>query len=384
MARRVPVAWLQLTSDRVRLVAAIAGIAFAAMLVLVQLGFKDALYDSATLVHDHLNFDLALVSPQYQYLIATRSFSEDRLYRALAIDGVASVTPVYVSLASWINPDSRRDLSVLIVGFRPQPNVFRLAGVDDNLTRLQMPDVVVADLKTRPEFGALDEAFTRHRPVVTEVNGRRVTVGGVFELGTGFAVSGTLITSDLNFLRIVRQRRAGMIDIGLIALGPGADAERVRSQLAADLPPDVRVLTRREFVDLEKAYWLRTAPVGFIFNLGAVMGLFVGAVIVYQILLSDVSDHLPEYATLKAMGYSDGRLFAIVLREALMLSVFGFLPGLAIAWGLYELVVRTTFLPMVMTIDRALVVLALTMLMCCSAAALAMRKLRAADPAEIF
>src|SRR5262249_60904427 len=115
MSRRVPIAWLQLTSERLRLLAAVAGIAFAAMLVLMQLGFKDALYDSATLVHDHLTFDLAVVSPQYQYLVATRPFDEDRLYRALAVDGVTSVTPVYGSLANWINPESRRDLSVLIV-----------------------------------------------------------------------------------------------------------------------------------------------------------------------------------------------------------------------------------------------------------------------------
>src|SRR5439155_28246 len=263
----------QLTSERLRLAAAVAGIAFAAMLVLMQLGFKDALYDSATLVHDHLNFDLALVSPQYQYLIATRSFDEDRLYRALGIDGVDSVTPVYVGLASWLNPESRRDLSVLILGFRLKPGVFRLEGVNENLERLQTADV--------------------------------------------------------------------------------------------------RVLTRQQFLDLEKSYWQRTAPVGFIFNLGTMMGLFVGAVIVYQILLSDVSDHLPEYATLKAMGYPDRRLFGIVLMEALMLSVLGFIPGLAIAQGLYVVVVRTTFLPIVMTPQRVLLVLTLTNLMCCGAGALA-------------
>src|SRR5437667_3945139 len=148
------------------------------MLVLMQLGFKDALYDSATLVHDHLNFDLALVSPQYQYLIATRSFTEDRLYRALGVEGVNSVTPVYVSLASWVNPESRRDLSVLILGFRLKPGVFRLEGVNDNLERLQTPDVVVADVKTRPEFGSLSEAVRDHQVAVTEINGRRITVGG--------------------------------------------------------------------------------------------------------------------------------------------------------------------------------------------------------------
>src|SRR5262249_11890007 len=159
---------------------------------------------------------------------------------------------------------SRRELSVVIVGFRPKPDVFRLAGVNENLARLQMPDVVVADARTRPEFGPIDDGTGLHRSVTTEINGRRVTVAGSFELGTGFAVSGTLITSDLNFLRIVRQRRPGMIDIGLITLGPGADVEQVLARLSTSLPPDVRLVTRQQFLDLEKAYWLRTAPVGFI------------------------------------------------------------------------------------------------------------------------
>lgn len=147
---------------------------------------------------------------------------------------------------------------------------------------------------------------------------------------------------------------------------------------------DVRVLTRDQFADNERAYWLRNSPVGFIFNLGTFMGLIVGAVIVYQILYSDVADHLSEYATLKAMGFSDMRLLLIVIQQALILTVLGFVPGLTIAQTLYILTFRATMLPIEMTLGRALLVLGLTTAMCCGSAALAVRKLRSADPAEIF
>jgi putative ABC transport system permease protein len=114
------------------------------------------------------------------------------------------------------------------------------------------------------------------------------------------------------------------------------------------------------------------------------MGMIVGAVIVYQILYTDVTDHLSEYATLKAMGHGDRFLFSIVLNEALILSVLGFLPGFAIAQALYVATHRSTHLPIAMTVERVAFVLSMTMGMCILSGALAMRKLKSADPAEIF
>ena len=216
------------------------------------------------------------------------------------------------------------------------------------------------------------------------MNGRRITVGGLYELGTGFGVNGRVITSSANFLRIIRERRPHMIDIGLVKLKPGVDPEQVRARLEARLPRDVRVLTRKQFSQNEQTYWLKNSPVGFIFNLGTFMGLIVGAVIVYQILYSDVADHLSEYATLKAMGFSDMRLFSVVVKQALILTALGFVPGLAIAQVLYILTFRATMLPIEMTVGRVALVLAMTTGMCCGSAAFALRKLRSADPAEIF
>ena len=197
-------------------------------------------------------------------------------------------------------------------------------------------------------------------------------------------MTGRLITSDNNFLRIVPTRRAHMIDVGLIKLKPGVDPEQVRDRLAAKLPADVQVLTLAKFSENERNYWLTNSPVGFIFNLGTLMGLVVGAVIVYQILYSDVADHLSEYATLKAMGFSDLRLFLVVIRQALILTVLGFPPGLLVAATLYALTVRATMLPIEMTTARVIFVLVMTLGMCTVSALFALRKLRSADPAEIF
>lgn len=384
ITRRIPLAWLQLTAEKLRLLAAVAGIAFAVMLMLMQLGFRDALVESATLLHERLDGEVVLTHPLYEYLLVTRSFPEARLSQSLGLAGVASVTPIYFTQASWKNPDTGFEHQVEIVGVAPGASTFLIPDVVRDLPKIRMPDVVLADERSRQaQFGPIADWFARG-PVVSEVNGRRVTVRGIFALGTGFGVTGRLITSDANFLRIVPTRRAHMIDIGLIKLKPGVNPDEVRDRLARALPADVRVLTREQFAENERNYWLTNSPVGFIFNLGTFMGLIVGAVIVYQILYSDVSDHLSEYATLKAMGFSDLRLFLVVIRQALILTVLGFPPGLLIAAALYALTFRATMLPIEMTTVRVLSVLAMTVGMCSISATFALRKLRSADPAEIF
>lgn len=385
LTRRIPLAWLQLTAEKRRLMAALSGIAFAVMLMLMQLGFRDALLESATLLHERLAGEIVLTNPLYEYLLATPSFPEARLYQALGVDGVASIAPIYFSRAIWKNPATGFEHQVEILGVSPGSDTFRIPEVMRDLDKIRMPDVVLADARARhSQFGPIADWFEEQGPVAAEVNGRRIKVSGLFELGTGFGVNGRLITSDANFLRIMRHRPAHMIDIGLIKLKPGVDPEHVRARLARGLPPDVRVLTREQFSDNERAYWLRNSPVGFIFNLGTFMGLIVGAVIVYQILYSDVADHLSEYATLKAMGFSDLRLFLVVIRQALILTALGFPPGLLIAWALYILTFRATMLPIEMTAVRVVFVFVLTTAMCSVSAIFALRKLRTADPAEIF
>ena|SRR2546422_4076468 len=380
----IPLAWLQLVREKLRLLAALAGISFSAMLMLMQLGFRDALFDSAVLVHESLRGDLVLMSPMYAYLASTRTFTQRRLYQALAVDGVESVAPLYLSLGTWKNPDTRRESLILAFGIDAHARPFDLPGLDESLRNADLPEAVLLDSKSRPEVGPVAQWNRERREVVTEVNGHRVKVRGFFELGTSFGVNASIVTGETNFLRIFTQRSRGLIDLGVITLRKGTDPDAVAARLATVLPPDVRVMTRTRFSEYEKSYWARNSPVGFIFNLGTLMGLIVGAVIVYQILYSDVTDHLAEYATLKAMGYSDRRLFTIVAQEALILSALGYVPGFLIAQGLYSLTYKATFLPIFMTTNRGILVFVMTVLMCLGAGGLAMRKLRTADPAEVF
>ena len=240
------------------------------------------------------------------------------------------------------------------------------------------------DENSRPEYGPIADQFQQGQTVSTEVSGRKITVGGLFQLGASFSADGNLITSDVNLIRMIPERTLGLIDIGLINVEPGGDVSAVITELQNSLPDDVLVLSKQGFVQFERNYWETSTTIGFIFTLGTMMGFIVGMVIVYQILYTDVSDHLAEYATLKAMGYKSRFLYSVVLQEAFILAVLGFIPGFALCLGLYKLVRDGTSLPMFMTSDRVITVFVLTLIMCIVSGAIAMRRVQAADPADIF
>ena len=381
----IPLGWLQLKAQKLRLIAAIMGITFAVILIFVQLEFREALFVSAVRYHTALDYDLAVLSPKTDFMVSSKQFPRSRLYQLPGIDGVESATAVYMRLVSWRNPvDPANARNILAIGFNPvEPGFERLLSAEQ-LEAIRLPDQVIFDRRGRDEYGPVRELLDAGEPVSAEINDRRVSIAGMYEVGTSFGLDGGIITSDLNFLRIVPTRRKSAIDFGLIRLEPGRDAAEVQARIRAAIPQDVRVLTREEFMDLEIRYWNKTTPIGYIFAFGAIMGLVVGLIIVYQILFADVQDHLKEYATLKAMGYTHGYLRNVVLQEAIILAVLGFLPGMGIAHLVFTRGADATRLPLEMSLDSALSVFALTVAMCAGSGLMALRKLRAVDPAEVF
>jgi len=382
--RRTPLAWLQVTRERTRLLVAIAGITFADMLIFIQMGFEGALFDAAAQPHKNLQADLVITNPQMQTLFSVKPFARERLYQALAHQGVQSVSTIYISTGQWKNPQTRLDRAILVWGVEPDKPSFRFPDVKRNLDRIKPLNQILFDKAGRPEYGVSEATFQKTKTFDTELNGKGIQVKELFANGASFAADGNVITSDSTFLRLFPDRKPEQIEVGLIHLKPGYDVERVKKQLQDFLPKDVLVNTPDGFAQIEKDYWANGTGIGFIFGLGVGVGFIVGIVIVYQILYSDVSEHLPEYATLKAMGYSDGYLLGVLLQEALLLAVLGYLPSVILSLGLYQLAFSATLLPISMTVNRAITVFVLTVAMCGVSGALSLRKLRTADPADIF
>ncbi|HIK06187.1 MAG TPA: FtsX-like permease family protein [Trichormus sp. M33_DOE_039] len=382
--KKIPLAWLQLTREKTRLAVALAGIAFADILMFMQLGFRDALYYSNVRLHSSLQGDIVLLNRQSNAVLAMKGFSQRRLYKALELPSVQSVHPIYLDYSVWKNPDTGKTRSILVFGINPETNIFNLPGVQENLDKVKVADTVLFDRSSRQEYGPIAKYFEQGKSVTAEVRRRQVKVVGLFTLGASFGADGNLITSDVNFLRLFPIRRQGLIDIGLIKLKPGANATTVAQELRNYLPQDINVLTKQEFIDFERNYWATSTAIGFIFTLGTIMGFIVGTVIVYQILYTEVTDHLSEYATLKAIGYTHRYLLGVILQEALILALIGYVPGWAFTMFMYKTARDATLLPVFMSFERAITVLILTFIMCVVSGTIAVKKLNSADPADIF
>ncbi|MEO0458352.1 MAG: ABC transporter permease DevC [Cyanobacteria bacterium P01_A01_bin.114] len=381
---RTPLGWLQLRKDRTKLLTALAGIAFADIMVFLQLGFQDALFRSNTQYPRHVIADLVIVSTQARSFNQTYTFPRRRLLQAMDIDGVASADALYINAVTWRNPETREKGSLSILGQNPDRPTFQLPEVNAQLDVIKLPDTVLFDKAGRGETQALIDQVEQGKTVTTEIGLRTVTLGGLFELGASFAADGAMITSDQNFLRFFPKREAGVVSMGLIDLQPDADPLVVQQQLDTYLAEDVQVFTYDQYIEFEENELRTNSSIAFIFGVGSAMGFVVGVVIVYQVLSTDVNAHMAEYATFKAMGYQDGYLLGVVFEEALILSILGFFPSLVVSIGLYQLTAAATALSIVMPVSRAVFILAMTVVMCGLSGAIATRRLQAADPADVF
>ncbi|MEO1397192.1 MAG: ABC transporter permease DevC [Cyanobacteria bacterium J06634_5] len=282
MRRKLPLAWLQLRREKIRLFVALSGISFAVVLIFMQYGFEDSLYESNTRPHQSLDGELVLMSPQTRGLVTIQNIPRAHLHQARAVTGVISVHPLYVDFAYWKDSETQQKYAIYVFGFDPAKPVFNLPEVTQHTSEIQQTDTVLFDRASRPEFGPVPDLIEQGQSVVREVADRQVKVGGLFTIGTSFAADGTLITSDLNFMRLLTNRHLDEVDLGVVSLHPDVDPDVVQASLQAKLGNNVKVMTRQGFIDLEKSYWSEATPIGFIFSIGVGMGLFVGTVIVYQ------------------------------------------------------------------------------------------------------
>jgi putative ABC transport system permease protein len=384
--RRTPLAWFNLTDERRRLLTAIAGVGFAVVLMFMFRGFENALYDSQVQLLKLLNGDIVMVNRVKYNMFVPEQFARRRLYQAEAFAGVTAAYPLYTTTANWKDPIGKQVRPLRVLAFNPNDNILPLPGIVQHRSELLLPWTALIDDKSRPEVGPTEAG------IVTELAEKQVTLVGTFSLGTDFASgNGNVVMSDQNFLRYFanlgpdeESRTLNTVDIGLLRVEDGTNVDALVKVLRDRLPKDISLFTKQEFVDQELNYWRTNTSIGFVFSLLTTMSFLVGVILVYQILYTDVADHWVEYATLKAIGYSNRYLFGVVLQQAALLGFLGFVPGCLISFGLYTITRNATGLYMVMTPSRIINLMIATFLMCFISGVIAVRRVQKADPAEVF
>jgi putative ABC transport system permease protein len=372
------VAWRMLTDDRGRSALAIGGISIALLLVFLQLGFYLAVPRGGMLIYDTMRFDVVLVSPDYAFQGLSGTLPRRRLYQAKALAEVEQAIPFYQQTGEWMTASSGVARDIFVMAFDPAVQIFDIDAITSRQDALGKPNTILVDRATRKEFGELREGR------VVEIERRAETIIGTYQLGTGFSGLGAAVTSDQNFLRLFPGRNLGEMSLGLLRLKPDADPQAVARRLRDMLPADAQVMTRAELAAYEKRHWTQETSTGLIFGFGAVVAFIVGMAIVNQILSTQILRQLPQYATLKAIGYTEGSLLSIVASLAVLMSIIGFVPSLVLATVINAILRRVTLLPLDMTASLILTVLALALVMAGISALASARVLRRADPVELF
>jgi len=410
--RYPPLAWRNVIHGGRRSLAAISGAAFALTMVLLQLGFLEAVKITAVNNFNVLEFDAVLVSSRYEQFYAPDFLPMERLRQAEGLDSVVAATPLYASFGLWRCPpyplDSkwedadletqpgalgrwlagarfrrplqRRELFVL--GFDLDHPPFRppiLDSIREHEPKLKLADRVLLNSLSHPDFGwDLRDEFDGW-----ELGDHAVEVVGGFPMLRGFAADSTVLCSADNFVKLCDYGSRETTNYGLLTVRPGAVRQTVE-QLRTLLPDDVLVYSRSEILKREGNHWVHQTSTGKLFAFGVLVAAIVAAVVVQQVLSNDVREHLPEYATLKAMGYSTRRLAGVVVAQSLIYMLISFAAAVGIAAVVYRITAELAGVPMRLTAVNLALTLLLAVVVGSATGLVTGYKLRSAQPADLF
>ncbi|MEW6669028.1 MAG: FtsX-like permease family protein [Thermodesulfobacteriota bacterium] len=374
---RVSVAWHNVFQNKKRALAAVGGISFSILLVFMQLGFLDATRTAAASLFQIFDYDLGIVSERYKFLGAPDSFDRMRLTQAMVLPEVEAAAGLQIGQGFWKDKDTKSTCQVLIFGIPLEPRFIRdpmIRGVIENIRR---NNTVLVDLYSHKDFGAL---FTGRE---VEVNDKTVSIAGHFRLGVTLFSEGCVIVSGDDFSRLTLQGGRA-ISYGFLRIRSGADPVKIKDRLKKVLPDDILIFTKKEMIQQEQDYFISVKPVGIIFQVGVLVAFIVGVVILFQVLNTDITTRLDEFATLKAMGFKDWSLYIIGIQQALLYALMGYFPSLVLGLIVFHVVHLLSRMPMDLDFPMALFVFSMSLLMCVISCILGLQKVRRTDPAELY
>lgn len=412
MLRKTPLVFKNLTYQLARTAVSIGGIMLAIVLMFMQLGFLGAVGETAAIVYGRMQFDLLVRSPDYLHLFESGMVSDSVLTTVAGVPGVTDVRPLDTLLGGYSkikvgtenqyeeaeNRPSLQSLirtttdsrGIAIFGIDPSRSALNLDELRAKSDKLAIPSQVIIDRKSSKDFGPANGVAFNSKDIGAnaEINGQRVTIAETVELGTGLAATGAVIVSRQGFERLSGGMNRNSTSLILLRCTSGSNIQAVQDRVQKRLSElgfeHLHVLTRERVLQAEKDRWIYETPVGIIFSMGVGLAVVVGAVICYMVLASDVIAKLPEYATLKAIGYSNFYLSGLLIKQALALAISALVPAYFLSILLYYLVSVKIGVDIEMSLSRLVIVSALSIAMCMAAGLIAVRKLAKAEPASLF
>jgi putative ABC transport system permease protein len=373
---KIPLARKMMTHKKGRLIMSMLGIAFSVIIMFMEIGFFNGINDSQANFPPLVRADLIMMQYRRYSMLEPNTFSRIRIQQALAYNEVQEVLPFYELTGTIVNNRDKRVRAIYMLAFPPEGKTspLNVPGLDQYMDQLRIKGNVVFDRLSRDLYGDVQPGSQ------IMLNGRPHNVVGTVGIGPNLKVDGYVIMGDTT----MEDRVVDKINMGLLRVKPGTDLKALKKKLLADLPRDILILTPEEARVREVDFTIEGTPTGAVFGAGVIIGFIIGVIICYQILFNEITDQMPQYATMKAVGFSKGFLIRLVMKQAFLLSVFGFIPGLLGGYALYRLIQHFTQILMILTPGRALFIFGMTVFMCAVAGLLAVRKVLKADPAELY
>jgi putative ABC transport system permease protein len=375
-SNRIPLARRMITHRKGRLVLSLLGIAFSVIIMFMEIGFFNGINDSQANLPPLLKADLVLMHERRYSMLETNTIPRLRLQQALADGDVAEAIPFYEGMDTLLNPENRRLRAIAILAFPPAADPLSVPGIGPYREALKIKGNVLYDHLSREIYGAIGPG------VELLLGGAPHQVVGTVGIGPNIKLDGYILMGDATWIADGGDPEA--INMGLLRLKPGADTAAVKARLIRDMPKELLIMTPEEVRKREVVFTTQATPTGSVFGVGVIIGFIIGVIICYQILFNEIMDHLPQYATMKAIGFGKPFLIRLVMQQALFLSLLGFIPGLLGGLALYTVIQHFTRILMFMTAGRVALIFLLTVFMCVFAGMLAVKKVLRADPAELF
>ncbi|EKV00133.1 DevC protein [Leptolyngbya sp. PCC 7375] len=390
MFRTFSVAWAQLLHQKVQTFVTILGVAVTAVLLFMQVGFRVGLLESSTQLPASFQSDIVLISSSSIAFSVAVPFSERRLNQVLAFEEVESVTPIYITMifVKRLEEQPKFMSSMQVIAFPLKPNVMDVPGLAENLDKIKDDNFFLLDGRSRPELSSLIAEIKNNGRVSTEITSigferKKVDLVGLFEMGASTFYNGNLITSEANFLKVFGLGQ-GEIIAGLVHVKPGVDVPRLISRIKNYLPDDVKIMSRKELIREDKEFIETSSPMGIVILFAMLFSILIGIVVLYQVLYQNISRFAKEYATLKAIGYSQRFLVEIVLEQVFVFAVLGYIPGFIASCFVYDALSAATKMKFLMSFNIAAFVLFVIFFICTVSGIIATNKLKEANPVDVF
>jgi putative ABC transport system permease protein len=371
------VAGSNLLQHQLRLLAAFAGIAVALFLLLLQISVLDAAKAKVTMLYNDFNFDLAAVPDTYQFLLNFETIDRVVLDQARATGDVAQSFGLNVDVVHWMQWPSKKVAYLFLIGLDDPGTFVRDARIRQGMQSLVSSHDLLIDSWSEPDVGPLATGVT------AKIGDEQETIAGHFKLGLFFYGEGSAIVRNTDFPRLA-DRDSSKVSIGLFQLRPGVSPQKAKHDLEAVVPEHTLVFTRDELLQQERDYFLTVRPVGIMIYISMVIACLVGAVIMVQVLSTEVANRTREYAVLKAIGATPWFVHGIGATQAVLLGLGGLLPAVFVGGAVLWFIEFRTHLETAVGLVLLGKMLAITLVAALCAAATVILRVQRADPAALY